>query len=195
MQKIEDGIFAMNQLLMPYGPEEYNIPRYGLMDTFGNMEMEEAAARYVVICQEAGQWCGVSLRRIFGRMREENQAINAQCRVLDAYITEQWAKFNKANAAYQQSVKRRKRLNVLTLGIYGARKSKPEAPKLSLDDQPEIDKQLGNAMPTRPTMLMQGFADLVEMGVVNVEREKEGNYDVIFPTPMLLAHLGRFRRS
>lgn len=55
---------------MPHRPEDYSFSPYLLTMSYGKVEAEEVAARYITLCREAGEWVILDynvLRRMVGK--------------------------------------------------------------------------------------------------------------------------------
>ena len=69
------GLYTMQDKgEMAYPITELSIPKYQLASVYNKGEAEEAAARLITAMQEAGEWCGVSMRSFNATMLADVQA-------------------------------------------------------------------------------------------------------------------------
>lgn len=172
---------------MPYGPEEIHVPPYCFYEAFGRHEREEAAAWFVLACQEAGCWCGVSVRRLTKMISD------AYVQHRDQFQAVQAARIQNFHAAQCHKVAMTWWifLAVMTLGISCLFWRRPEKPALC--EVPEYHAAWSFGIHFGPGAVLGGFTELRDLGFVHVECGD--SFDVVFPTPELLEPLARFRRT
>lgn len=190
----QEGLYEVDQASMAFGPQRYMVPRYVLPNTYGRAEREEAAARLIVLCQDQGEWVGISVPRYFAPVNEEmREYFQAQDERLRAEV-ELEREYDKRLAIWRTELAQWKVRSVLSLGVYTIRHSKPKPP-----EQPDFtsiereENPIFSAVPLYgPAHLMEGLAELANRGYIRVERDSESDWDVMFPEPKLLDPLDRY---
>jgi hypothetical protein len=123
-------------------------------DTFGKCEAEEIAARMVAICQEKDIWTGVTCQEIITHIQK------------DVALEQVFREKDRRNAAkmqfYQSTLRRRWKLTLFTLGIYGL--CTPPIPKPVLET---VDSILSFAY--MPNFLGNGVFKLLGDGYIRAE--------------------------
>ncbi len=193
------GLYEMDQSEMPYGPSELSFPLYVLPMTFGRGESEEAAARFIAICQRLGRWCGVTTAKLNEQLKAELQAHGAFQEAEKAY----W----RAKAANEAELERFERASfwwcvalVLTLGVAWFFLAKPQMPRFASCQRPVFEPASHTLiLQFGPGAVYQGMRELMDRhGALRYEVTNEGQEDhmeVTFPTPALLGPLARYRKQ
>lgn len=156
---------------MPCGPRQIRIWHWGMPNTLGRMEREEAAARLIVFSIHFGAWVGVSFARIGEMCVADIEAQRNALAIREAnYVeTERVAKANR----------RRGWLNFFTLGWYGRTHPEEAASVMNTPDVPMTGIYVFG-----PQHIITGFQELRDDGMVRIE-DVDGQ-DVIYPTQKLL---------
>jgi len=176
---------------MPFGPLELDVPHYLLPCTYGRAEPEEAAARLVVLCQEAGEWVGVSLLRISEQMATEHTKLWNQQREISAAEEHNLLEQKR----YSRRLPRYVLLCIFTLGLYAIFGKKLSEMQPNMMEVPTPCRTpFSLTLLFGPQPVIDGLAELAQRGMLRVERSDDGKFDVIFPTPALLGPIARFRR-
>ncbi len=73
---LNDCVFRMDDAAdLTTAPDDYRVPLYLLIATYGKGESEEVAARLITLCQRAGQgWVGLDYNAFRRQVAEELQA-------------------------------------------------------------------------------------------------------------------------
>lgn len=195
MQQVEDqeGLYEVDQTMMTFGPERIMVPRYILTATYGHVEPEEAAAHYILLCQELGGWFGISAPRYCAYVGTTMIEMNRIVAERNAAVNAIWQEYHAKCEAYQHELAAWKHRNRRTFGIHGRRNPQPiEPPRPDFSDTPEADIGISAVMMWGVPFLMNGIAELVEGGYISVERDGENDWDVMFPEPSLLDPLGQY---
>lgn len=158
---------------MPCQPRNLHFPRYALPNTIGKMESEEAAARILSFSQNLNEWTGVTWLQILEKMKEEYEQ---ERQLFDAGIQERAAREN-----YDQALRKRFWLSILTLGMYALFTANPVEP---------VRKESKTEIPFSGIYVfgfqhvLMGIQELLHRQLVLVE-EKDG-VEIIYPTPELV---------
>jgi hypothetical protein len=193
------GCFEMDQAAMPHGPEELTFHPYLLPMTFGRTESEEAAARFISICQEVGQWCGVSVIRM-QEMLMDDFKVFADFRVAqDNYWEAQKAQWVDTEC-YQKAIFWWRFALVITLGLAFFLISRPMAPEFAAKERPTFnppDQSLIYLF--GPMAVYQGVRELIDrhgaLTTATYHPDQPDHVEVVFPTPALLAPLASYRKK
>jgi hypothetical protein len=155
---------------------------------FGRMEREEAAARIVHFCQQAEQWCGVSWNNLLKMTLADFEAVQAAEKTNERADTAE--DLNRTvKFYYQRTMRRFIALSVLSLGLWALGcwlgGKIPKKPQLVT-----VPKRLDHVTPMAATMvsgpnaLVEGVHEMIEMGML--EQHDIGGDDgdsIFFPTP------------
>jgi hypothetical protein len=193
------GCFTMDQGTMPFGPEELNIRPYLLPMTFGRAEPEEAAARIITICQELGQWCGISVLRMQKMLMDDFKAF-ADFRVAQDNYWEAQEAQRVDTERYQKAIFWWRFALNFTFGLAWFFISRPVAPEFATKERPTF------AAPNHsliylfsPIAVYNGVQELINKhGALIKATYHPGDPDhveVVFPTPALLAPLANYRKT
>ncbi len=168
------GTYTMDQGLFACSPEQVPVWRYAAPNTVGRVESEEAAARLVFFCRQAGLWCGMGARNLADVL--EDYAAEEQVR------WQQIREYQEALKKYDQSLARFKLWSLLTLGFSSLFKERPIEPK-----KPDLPDPPMTVLAISPQLLFNGFAELVEKGLC-IKRQIDGEEgeEVVYPTPSLI---------
>lgn len=189
----QDGLYEVNQAMMPHGPERYWVPRYILTASYGHVESEEAAAHYILLCQELGGWFGISAPRFCTAVGARMIEMERGAAERSAAVERIWQEYNAKFETYQRDLAAWKRRNLLTLGLRGRSRTKPVEPaQPDFSEVREDDLGISAVMMWGAPFLMSGLRELVEGGYIRVERDSESDWDVMFPEPKLLDPLDQY---
>lgn len=171
---LPEGFHAFEGQEIPFQPNDVLVGKYALLSTFGRMEREEVAARYIIACQEVRVWAGVELTRLFDQAQEEwKEWATSQRLQAEAWEAneEAWIRYRKANALWSLRV-------LATLGLYAFFEKKPEPPQFrKVNTEPRV---LSGVFMVGPVFLEIGLKELTEKGHMVIEY-REG-IPVLFPT-------------
>lgn len=159
---------------MPCGPRQIRIWHWGMPNTLGRMEREEAAARLIVFSIHFGAWVGVSFARI-GEMCMNDIELHRNALAIQEANYAETERVAKAN-------RRRAWLNWLTFGWYGRTHPEESVKVLNTPDVPMTGIYVFG-----PQHIITGFQELRDDGMVRIE-DVDGK-DVIYPTPKLLQRI------
>lgn len=158
---------------MPCPPDEVRVGRYLAPNTLGKAEAEEAGARLVTFCQQAGQWCGMGATNLIAMLEEELRLIAEQRAANERNIAR--------NDLYQRELYRYRTWCFWTCGLYSLFVQQPTF----LPEQ--LPKPPFTVIRVNPELLFNGFHWLAEKGYAVHRREggEEGE-DVFYPTAKLI---------
>jgi len=189
----QEGLYEVNQAMMSHGPERYWVPRYILTASYGHVEAEEAAAHYILLCQELEGWYGISVPRYCAAVRTRMVEMDRIAAERSAAVEQIWQEYNAECEAFQRDLKAWKRQNRLTLGLHGRTHTRPIEPaRPDFSEVREGDLGISAVMMWGVPFLMSGLSELVEGGYIRVERDSEHDWDVMFPAPKLLDPLDTY---
>jgi hypothetical protein len=181
MQEIEGhkGLYHMEHVAdMPYGPEEIWVLPYELAGQLSNWEQDEAAARLIIACQEAGIWCGVSSQWFLETIRQETSQYR------EAQREEQ-----KDREYYHREVRKYILFSILTLGVYALIIKGPRRPFPR--PRPAL---ITGVYDYGPPHVCDGLVQLAYENLITVEKNGDG-HNVYFPTTELLFALDGLRHT
>lgn len=169
----------------PYQPQSLNIPKYAFIGTLNKQEKEEAAARLLTICKDAGQWIGVKWKDLAQQMTSEVE------------MSEKVRNISKENFSlrnqFDTELHKWKRANLLTFGIYSLFVAKPVEPIYQEELEWEIPfSQITTLGVIGLQNVINGLHMLIEEGYV--EKKREGDGDIFSPTIKLLDAVSKFAK-
>jgi len=176
------GLYQMS-VNMPASPTQFAVPKYFLPQTYGRVEQEEAAARIITICQEAGCWCGISVERLYDMMQAEYHDFRR--------YKENDERYHKDLARFERQRILHVVLAIVTLGIWALLFDKPKPPA----KPPTLMIPFSGIFMSGFGHVRVGLQELLDRGMIHLVDDVEADSDVIFPTPKLLEPITRFQRS
>jgi hypothetical protein len=179
-----EGLFKMSTTGMTCSPDQIQFGQYVLANTFGSAEEEEAAARLIRLCQQAGMWCGVNVQHYL-------DLLDADCQ---AY--QEWSKERtrvKLHNRFQKDGHRKMTFwynvgCILTLGIMTLFLKRPPIP-VPQEEPAKLENSFSFVYTHGPRFVAEGIVCLKNRGLVRVED------DVIFPTPTMLGPIASYIRK
>ncbi|MDP2741665.1 MAG: hypothetical protein Q8O66_03210 [bacterium] len=170
---------------MPCPPRGIAIGYYFLPATLGRAEQEEAAARIISFSHKLNQWVGVSWSKIVEMMGEDLEK--------EAVANEKLACHNEVMDIWFRQLYRYFWLCVLTLGIYGLFRQKPQRPGLAEKEKQKQDTPFSGIYLFGPGHVLGGIQELIGRKMLVHEKlptnDDERMLDVFFPTPVLVARI------
>jgi hypothetical protein len=147
---------------MPYQPADFNVAIGTRCTILDNLAAEEALIRFILACQDAGEWRGLELFQLVGQIERTHRQI------MNGYLSARQTAEDKHREHVRQ-----------TLGIHRLLHAQPDYPeeppeKFSVLVAPEGTKQLRN-----------GFTHLGELKLLRLELQ---NGFVGYPTRALVGH-------
>jgi hypothetical protein len=127
------------------------IPRYALPSLLGKAEPEEAAARLLIACQEAGSWGAISAQAVFDTAWAEYE--------MDRAWQRHRAELQKWEVLHQKFLLR----NFWTLGLYARLVSEPPKPVPPPDTG---TTPFSGVFLWGHRFLLEGFQALLDTGLV-----------------------------
>ena len=181
MRELKPGLFAMPSLYeMPVRPKELarHVVAYLAPNSLGKAEDEEAAVRLVWPSVEADQWVGVTWERIVRQMQAEHEAECAVQAARNHNFEEEWLVRARREKFWV--------LSVITLGVYALFANYPMPDLMAV---PQHEEPAFSLVPLYgPSCIVDAFSRLIDLSLIVVR--KEGDTEVLFPTPELISHLG-----
>lgn len=185
------GLFEMVDIAkMPADPNDFVMRiDYLLPNTYGTGEKEEAASRFIKVCQKLGRWCGVSMRHLFTIIVDEMENHESRLSERNTIIEQNRIALDNYNSARTRFIF----LSIVTLGIYplvtcNTKPIRPRAKKV-----PIIKTPMSFVYTFGPDFIKMGLQQLVKENMLRIERHDDG-YDVFFPTPELLKPIDQYQR-
>jgi hypothetical protein len=180
VEKIQEGIFKAN-LVISILPDQVQYSRWMIPGSLGRVEPEDIAARFVDAARQHGSWVGLTVKYLGTQVTDEIDAAIGNQEAGNAYVEQTWK--------YQDKMRTRRILSILTLGIYALVKPVPIAPA-----KPEKQELPYSVLATfcriqGPDKFHYELQQMLEKGWLRAEMMEDGQNQILFPTEALVALL------
>jgi hypothetical protein len=178
VEKIQEGVFRAD-LSVNVLPGQIQYTQWMIPGTLGRVELEDIAARFVgAACRHDG-WVGLTVKYIGAQVINEIDAAIGSQDTNNTYVEETWR--------YQDKMRTRRILSILTLGIYALLKPAPIAPVKPQKQELPYSPLAIFCRIQGPDKFHYELQQMLEKGWLKTEMAEEGQ--VFFPTEALISRL------
>lgn len=179
MEKITEGIYKAN-LVTSISPSQVKYTRWMIPGSLGRVEPEDVAARFVDAARQHGGWVGLTVRHLGSQILNEIKEDRAFQKAKNDYVGETWK--------YQDRMRNRRILCIITLGIYALIKPAPIAPVKPENQELSYSPLVTFCQIQGPARLHCELRQMLSEKWLKDELAEDGQ-QILFPTEALIARL------